>query len=104
MKLVQYEHVQRAPNKVTFVVSSQMTRLDVKNYLEKIYNVPVMDVHTTNVSGEEGASGGCHLIFSIKLLFSGKTHMHKLQFIWKEDDHKLAFVTLVNKSNNIFIF
>merc|ERR1719471_2154302 len=28
-----------------------MTKLDVKNYLEKIYKVPVMNVNTTIVSG-----------------------------------------------------
>ena len=28
-----------------------MTKFDVRNYLTKIYNVPVMDVKTVNVSG-----------------------------------------------------
>ncbi len=41
------------PNHVTFVVSSEMTRLDVKNYLEKIYQVPVMNVRTINCTGEQ---------------------------------------------------
>lgn len=34
------------PNQVQFVVSPEMTRLDVKQYLEKIYNVPVVHVST----------------------------------------------------------
>ena len=34
------------PNKLYFVVSSEMTRFDIKNYLEKIYQVPVANVPT----------------------------------------------------------
>ena len=34
-------------------VSSEMTKFDVRNYLTKIYNVPVMDVKTVNISGTE---------------------------------------------------
>merc|ERR1711911_129532 len=34
------------PNQVQFIVSPQMTKLDVKQYLEKIYNVPVVNVYT----------------------------------------------------------
>jgi large subunit ribosomal protein L23 len=77
MKLVQREHEKLPSNKVNFIVSSEMTRLDVKNYLEKIYKVPVMDVRTVHVMG--------------------KIQKHKyLDETIKEDDHKLAFVTLVS--------
>merc|ERR1719471_1755881 len=49
-----------------------MTKLDVKNYLEKIYKVPVMNVNTTIVSGRT----------------------YHRQTVLKDDDRKLAFVTL----------
>ena len=62
-------------NKVHFVVSSQMTRIDVKNYLEKIYKVPVSDVRTLNKMG--------------------KTRRNAFaEYIVKDDDYKVAFVTL----------
>ena len=78
MKLVKPEKESHPANKVQFIVSSQMTRLDVKNYLEKIYQVPVMDVRTLNHMGktyEDRAAGD----------------------IGKEDDYKIAYVTLVIK-------
>jgi large subunit ribosomal protein L23 len=52
MKLIKPELESHPKNKVQFIVSSEMTRLDVKNYLEKIYKVPVMDVRTLNHTGE----------------------------------------------------
>lgn len=54
----------------------EMTRHDVKNYLEKIYNVPVVNVRTR--------------------IALGKTRREPLKgFVLKEDDMKLAYVTLV---------
>ena len=52
-----------------------MTRIDVKNYLEKIYNVPVLNVKTVNQLGKtrQNAYGA---------------------YIVKDDDQKIAFVTL----------
>ena len=62
-------------NVVHFECSPEMTDHDVKNYLEKIYNVPVMNVKTW--------------------INSGKTHDHKYyQFLYKDDDYKMARVTL----------
>ena len=52
MRLVKPEHRNSPPNVVHFEVSSQMTRLDVKNYLTQIYKIPAMDVKTFNFSGE----------------------------------------------------
>jgi large subunit ribosomal protein L23 len=47
MKLVKDKHnVNRPLNMVTFHVSMEMSEYDVKNYLEKIYKVPVVDVRT----------------------------------------------------------
>ena len=62
-------------NKVHFIVSSEMTRMDVKNYLEKIYKVPVSDVRTLNKMG--------------------KTRRNAFaDYIVKDEDYKVAFVTL----------
>lgn len=43
--------VRTPPNVVDFKVSLEMTRLDVKNYLEKIYKLPVVNVQTLITSG-----------------------------------------------------
>jgi large subunit ribosomal protein L23 len=45
MKLVKGKQKQ-LPNVATFQVSMEMTKHDVKNYLEKIYKIPVVDVVT----------------------------------------------------------
>nr|CAD7424069.1 unnamed protein product [Timema monikensis] len=74
MKLVEPVH-QQPNNIVQFIVSTEMTRYDIKNYLEKIYNVSVVEVKTRIVSGKTKTGQG-------------------RGFIIKEDDHKLAYVTL----------
>jgi len=63
------------PNNVQFIVSTEMTRFDVKNYLEKIYNVPVKEVRLVNVAGE------------YKRNLSGR-------YIIKDDDFKVANVVM----------
>lgn len=40
------------PNQVQFIVSPQMTRFDVQQYLEKIYNVSVVNVALHNQMGK----------------------------------------------------
>ncbi|XP_063615174.1 large ribosomal subunit protein uL23m-like [Penaeus indicus] len=45
MKLIKPRDPQ-PKNVVQFEVSMQMTKFDIKNYLEKIYNVPVENVVT----------------------------------------------------------
>ena len=79
MKLVKEpKGIKAPPNKAQFFVSSEMTKLDVKNYLEKIYQIPVMEVVTKNLPG----------------------HTHKnvldrrnLGELYKDDDVKVAYVT-----------
>ena len=71
------------PNHVVFQVSPEMTKLDVKNYLEKIYKVPVYNVMTRNVTGEVKKPGFLDPDFDITPLY-------------KEDDIKYAYVTLVS--------
>merc|ERR1712226_73905 len=81
MKMIKPKGDQKAnPDQVCFHVSSEMTGADVKQYLEKIYGLPVLNVKTIN------AMGPVH------------THM-KEGFLWKEDDRKLAFVNLPKGTN-----
>lgn len=54
----------------------EMTKYDIKNYLEKIYNVPVVDVRTKICLGKFRKDIG-------------------KGYVIKDDDRKLAFVTLV---------
>ena len=53
MKLVKSDTLLRtAPNVAHFKVSPEMTKVDVKNYLEQIYKVPVVNVKTIIFSGK----------------------------------------------------
>ena len=51
MKLVRPIEKQ-PPNIVQFIVSMEMSRYDIKNYLEKIYRIPVVDVRTHVMQGK----------------------------------------------------
>jgi large subunit ribosomal protein L23 len=50
LKLVRPKH-KLPPNVVQFIVSIQMTKHDIRNYLEKIYKIPVVDVRTVVAMG-----------------------------------------------------
>jgi len=90
------------PNQVQFIVSPQMTKFDVRQYLEKIYKVPVVDVQVYNHIGK--SYPWCFLLFfsfcnqtlyCMLLLFTGKTNTTGRGYIVKKEDDKIAFVTLV---------
>lgn len=75
LKIVKPTHNQPA-NIVQFACSMEMTKYDVKNYLEKIYNIPVIEVRTR--------------------IEMGATRRDKsLGYVVKDEDTKLAYVTLV---------
>ncbi|XP_077492921.1 mitochondrial ribosomal protein L23 [Amblyomma americanum] len=74
MKLVKHDKP-LPPNEIKFIIPVQMTKYDVKNYLEKIYKVPVADVTTKIIQGKIRKA-------------EGKT------YLVKEDDFRVAFVTL----------
>lgn len=76
MKLVRPDTKQR-PNVVLFQCSMEMTKFDVKNYLEKIYNVPVADVRTRIALGKFRREPG-------------------RGYVMKDDDIKYAYVTMVS--------
>ncbi|XP_049293641.1 probable 39S ribosomal protein L23, mitochondrial [Anopheles funestus] len=76
LKLLRPEHKQ-PPNVVQFACSMEMTRHDVKNYLEKIYKVPVVNVRT-------------------RIALGNTKRDLVLGYITKEEDTKLAYVTLPN--------
>ena len=74
LKLIKPEHNQ-PKNVVEFQCSMEMTQLDVKNYLEKIYNVHPVHVRTR--------------------IALGKTYIPtNFKFVAKKDDMKIAYVTL----------
>jgi len=75
MKLIRPTEEQ-PPNVVTFSVSMEMTKYDVRSYLEKIYKLPVVDVRTRIALGETKKD-------------------QAYGYITKKDDVKLAYVTLV---------
>lgn len=64
-------------NVVTFSVSMQMTKHDVKNYLEKIYKIPVVDVRT-------------------RIELGSTKRDTTYGYVTKNDDMKLAYVTMVS--------
>lgn len=74
MKLVKPEEPQ-PPNVVQFVTSTGMTNYDIRNYLEKIYNVRVIHVQSDLEDGK------------IRPAF-------KNGYLVKEDDFRRAYVTL----------
>lgn len=75
LKLIKPTHNQPA-NVVQFACSMEMTKYDVQNYLEKIYNVPVVGVR-----------------MYIKM---GPTQRDKVHgYVTKDEDTKMAYITLV---------
>ena len=61
-----------------------MTRYDIKNYLEKIYKVPVVDVRTVNKMG--------------------KTRQNAFgNYLVNDKDYKVAFVTLPEGNRGMII-
>uniref|UniRef100_A0A2A4JM57 Large ribosomal subunit protein uL23m n=1 Tax=Heliothis virescens TaxID=7102 RepID=A0A2A4JM57_HELVI len=74
MKIVRPEPKQ-LPNVVQFHCSMEMTKYDIKNYLEKIYNVPVVDIRTRIALGKFRRDIG-------------------KGYIVKDDDVKSAYVVL----------
>ncbi|XP_015176204.1 PREDICTED: 39S ribosomal protein L23, mitochondrial [Polistes dominula] len=82
LKLIEPKHKQ-PKNVVQFECSMEMTKFDVINYLEKIYNVKPVDVRTRI------ALGKCK-------------KLHGRYYVIKEDDVKLAYVILDKKESFTF--
>lgn len=47
----------RDPNEVVFRVPKVLNKMDIKQYLEKLYNLPVSRVHTVNFLARESQGG-----------------------------------------------
>lgn len=75
MKLVR-PPPRQLPNIAHFQCSMEMTKFDIRNYLEKIYNVPVVQVRTKICLGKFRRDIG-------------------KGYVTKDDDIKFAYVTLV---------
>lgn len=77
MKLVRNEQKPTPPpNVVTFQCSMEMTKHDIKNYLTKIYDIPVVDVRTEVRTGD---------------FFQDPFK----KYVKKKDDYRVAIVTMV---------
>ncbi|XP_055902863.1 39S ribosomal protein L23, mitochondrial [Eupeodes corollae] len=82
MKLIRPKEEQ-PENVVTFSVSMQMTRYDIANYLEKIYQVPVKHVRTR--------------------IALGSTKRDQVYgYVTKDEDAKIAYVTLPKETKFTF--
>ncbi|XP_044255975.1 probable 39S ribosomal protein L23, mitochondrial [Tribolium madens] len=82
LKLVRPTHEQ-PPNIVQFSCSMQMTKYDIKNYLEKIYNINVVDVRTRIALGKTRRVPG-------------------KGYVVKDEDIKYAYITLPKEEKFIF--
>lgn len=79
MKLVRNAQKPTPPaNVVTFHCSMEMTQHDIKNYLNKIYNIPVVNVQTEVRLGE---------------FFRDPVK----RYVKKKDDYRVAIVTMVSQ-------
>lgn len=80
MKLIKPTH-QQPENVVQFICSMEMTKHDVKNYLEKIYNVKTVDIRTR--------------------IGLGKTRRDLSKgYVTKDEDVKYAYAILVSNCNH----
>lgn len=76
MKIIRPTEVQ-PPNVVQFSCSIEMTKHDIRNYLQKIYNIKCVDVRTR--------------------ICMPRTRKDPIKgYIIKDDDMKYAYVTLVS--------
>ncbi|KAL5293458.1 MRPL23 family protein [Megaselia abdita] len=82
MKVIRPTEIQ-PENVVTFSCSMEMSKPDIKNYLEKIYNIPVVDVRTR--------------------IATGPTKKDQIYgYVTKADDIKIAYVTLPKENKFVF--
>ena len=67
--LLQYEvNAKKSPAQAAFYVPPRMTKTEVKEYLTKIYEIPVLKVNTVNVLGNLQ----CYYACDLAVLFSNK--------------------------------
>ncbi|BFZ10194.1 hypothetical protein BsWGS_13233 [Bradybaena similaris] len=71
-------------NQVHFEVHPQMTDIDIKNYLEKIYKVPVLSVTTKLVKGDE-------IKDIIKQVVVNREPDRRLAYLVLADGHEFPF-------------
>ncbi|EPB70782.1 hypothetical protein ANCCEY_10133, partial [Ancylostoma ceylanicum] len=65
-------------NCVKFEVDPRMSKRDIRDYLSKIYKLPVRDVRTENQMGD--------------ILWSTPADPQYKKAMWKDDDKKYAYV------------
>ncbi|KAH7728077.1 Protein MRPL-23 [Aphelenchoides avenae] len=71
-----------------FEVDPRMTKWDVRQYLEKIYQLPVRDVRIRNVLGE--------------IEWQNKRDQRYKRALWKDEDKKIAYVFFKKGTDAIY--
>ncbi|GMR33604.1 hypothetical protein PMAYCL1PPCAC_03799, partial [Pristionchus mayeri] len=72
-------------NCVKFEVHPQMSKHDIREYLEKVYDAPVRSVRTEVQMGE--------------ILWQNKADLQYRKAMWKEEDKKFAYVFMKKEFN-----
>ena len=72
-------------NRYGFIVDSRANKLQIKDAVEKMYNVSVADVNTANYHGKRKSR------FTKSGLLSGRTNHFKKAYITLEGDDKIDF-------------
>ncbi|MFH4973667.1 hypothetical protein AB6A40_000376 [Gnathostoma spinigerum] len=85
LETAKYGRRRLPPNVVKFEVDPRMSRCDVRQYLEKIYGLPVRDVHVEVVQGEIQWQ-------------TPKDERYK-KAMWKNEDKKVAYVYMAKGFN-----
>ncbi|KOX71132.1 39S ribosomal protein L23, mitochondrial [Melipona quadrifasciata] len=101
LKLVKPEHNQ-PKNIVEFHCSMEMTKFDVRNYLEKIYNVHPVYVHTRIALGKTYIPHGCKFVVKnddVKIAYVALVSIKEKKLNFKQKDNKI----IVNTHNTHFI-
>jgi hypothetical protein len=97
--VVRFEcHIEYEMNKFSLIESFplRMTKNDIKQYLEKIYKVDVLDI-TTII--KQGLYYIIYFIIYSRFYFLGKENRHPMssEIIDPDPDQKMAYVFLVKK-------
>ncbi|XP_040571946.1 large ribosomal subunit protein uL23m [Lepeophtheirus salmonis] len=89
MRLIKARDESIPGNVVKFHVSPEMSRLDVKSYLEKIYKIPVMDVHTYHSNQKILTSR-----YDNNIMYKKEDHEFKIAYVMLPTDFSFSFPSL----------
>ncbi|KAG0045562.1 hypothetical protein BGZ83_009240 [Gryganskiella cystojenkinii] len=82
-------NVPQVSNILTFRVPPSMNKMDIKSYLSKIYQIPVVDVRTANMPAKLAGSGGNTILKRQK--FKKAIVTMESEFKWPETPESKTF-------------